>query len=142
MAVQESTSKHIRIALADDNKEMLDIVIELLGPEFVLVGTFADGRAFVDAVTELKPEIGILDISMPIMNGIEAAVEVRRLGLETKIVFLTVNEDPDFVRAAFESGGIAYVVKRRMATDLNEALREACAGRRFISTGCALSEPA
>ncbi len=136
MAVQENTSEHFRLVIAEDNGEMRDAVIRLLGSEFDLVGAVGDGRALVDAVVELKPDIGIIDISMPIMNGIEAATEIRKRGSKMKIVFLTVNEDSDFVRAAFESGGTAYVVKRRMANDLITALREALNGRKFVSAGC------
>ena len=136
MAVLENTPKRFRIVLADDNKEMRDEVIQLLGPEFVLVGEVADGRALVDVVMKTKPDIGIIDISMPIMNGIMAAAEIKRLGSEMKIIFLTVNEDCDFVRAAFETGASAYVVKRQMASDLPLALQETLAGHEFVSPGC------
>jgi DNA-binding NarL/FixJ family response regulator len=66
-------------------------------------------------VSELEPDVGIIDISMPIMNGILAAAEIRKRGSTMKLVFLTVNEDRDFVQAAFESGASGYVVKRQMA---------------------------
>lgn len=130
----------VRVALADDNTKMRDAVIHVLGPEFVTVSSVSDGRAFVDAVMELKPDIGILDISMPIMNGIEAANELKRLGSDVKIVFLTVNEDQDFVRAAFDAGACAYVLKRQLATDLRAALDETIAGGIFTSSGCDFGE--
>lgn len=140
MDVHEKKSELFRVALADDNKEMRDTVIRLLGPEYVVVSAVADGGAFVNAVSELKPDVGILDISMPIMNGIEAATELQRLGTDTKIVILTVNEDRDFVRAAFDAGASAYVAKRQLTTDLRIALVEALAGRDFVSSGCDFAE--
>ena len=132
------TVKRIRVILADDNKEMLDTVAELLesASEFDIVGTFADGRALVDAALELKPDVAVIDISMPIMNGIMAAAEIKRLGSTMDIIFLTVNEDCDFVRAAFEIGASGYVVKRKMASDLKVAIYACLAGRRFVSSGC------
>lgn len=124
--------------IADDNKEMRDVVRRIVSSEFDVVTAVSDGRALVDAVFELDPEIGIIDISMPILNGIQAAAEIKNRGSKIKLVFLTVNEEDDFVRAAFESGASCYVVKRKMATDLRLALNEALAGRTFISAGCEL----
>ena len=127
--------KLFRVILADDNKDMLDTIAAVLEPaaEFDIVTTVADGKALVDAVFELKPDIGIIDISMPIMTGIEAVGEIRKVDPDMKIVFLTVNEDRDFVEAAFEAGGNSFVIKRRMASDLLLGLRAALAGHRFVS---------
>lgn len=124
-----------RVIIADDNKEMRDTVCRILSPEFEVVSAVADGRALVDAVSEFKPDVGIIDISMPILNGIQAAAEIKSSGSQMKVVFLTINEDDDFVRAAFESGASGYVVKRQMASDLAVALKEALAGRKFVSAG-------
>jgi DNA-binding NarL/FixJ family response regulator len=140
MAADQIQAKRIRVILADDNKEMRDTVVRLLESEFDVVSSVADGRALVDAVTELRPDVGIIDISMPIMNGISAVAEIKRLGSAMKVIFLTVNEDSDFVRAAFETGASGYVVKRQMASDLPTALRETLAGRNFTSPGCELLE--
>ena len=134
MVVNQEHPKPITVILADDNEAMRDMVAQLLPPRFEVISTVADGRALIDAVSALKPDVGIVDISMPIMNGIEAAVEIGKLGLDVKIVFLTVNEDSDFVQAAFDAGGNSYVVKRKMASDLLLGLREALAGRRFVSS--------
>ena len=136
MAVEQPIRNRSRVVIADDNKEMRDTVIRLLAPEFEVVVAVSDGRALVDAVEEFKPDIGIIDISMPIMNGIQAATEIRRHGSLMKVIFLTVNEDRDFVRAAFESGASCYVVKRQMASDLPTALGAALANQRFVSAGC------
>ena len=128
----EKTPNRIRIVLADDNKEMLDTVSELLEsvPEFDIVATVAYGKALVDAALELNPDIGIVDISMPIMNGIMAAAEIKRLGSKMRIIFLTVNEDRDYERAAFEAGASGYVVKRKMTSDLKAAIYACVACRR------------
>lgn len=138
MHVDHNKLNRLRVILADDNKEMRDTVVRLLESttEFDIVGTVADGRALVEATIELRPDIGIVDISMPVMNGIIATSEIQKLGSEIKIIFLTVNEDSDFVRAAFEAGASGYVVKRQMASDLHFAISEALAGRTFVSAGC------
>ena len=126
----------LRVLVADDNPDMRKTVAHLLEEEFDVVGIVADGRSLVEAASRLKPNIGIVDISMPLMSGIEAAKEIKRSGLEMKIVFLTVNEDPDFVRAALEAGGSGYVIKRKMLTDLVQAVKETGAGRTFVSACC------
>ncbi len=140
MAVNEKQTNRVRVLVADDNTAVRDTVIQILGDEFEVVGAVADGRALVDAEDKLRPDIGIIDISMPLMNGLIAAAEIRKRGSDMKIVFLTVNEDCDFVRAAFEAGALAYVVKRQMATDLIIALKEAMSGRKFVSAGFDLGE--
>ena len=132
----KANTPRLRVLLADDNPEMLDAVRSVLDRKFEIVGTARDGQELIDAESVLQPEIGILDISMPVMNGIKAAREIARRGSRMKVVFLTVNEGRDFVRAAFECGGSAYVLNRQMATDLNLALEETIAGRRFVSPGC------
>ena len=115
---------------------MLEAVRTVLGTEYDIVGAVNDGLELVKAEASLEPDIGIVDISMPVMNGIAAAGEIAKRGSAMKIIFLTVNEDCDFVRAAFETGGFAYVIKRQMASDLPNALKETLAGRRFVSPGC------
>lgn len=140
MTVDHDLKKSVRVILADDNKEMRDTVRRLLAPEFEVVGSVADGQALVDAVALLEPEIGIIDISMPIMNGIQAVGVIGSKGSAMKSIFLTVNEDSDYVRAAFEKGASAYVIKRQMASDLPIALKEVLAGHTFVSPGCELPE--
>ena len=140
MVVELEGAKSYRVVLADDNEAMRDALASHLGPEYVLVGSVTDGRALVDAALTLGPDIGIVDISMPVMNGIAAASEITRRGSKMKMIFLTVNEDADFVRAAFEAGASAYVVKRRMATDIPNALTAVLRGDMFISPNCGLTE--
>ena len=84
----------------------------------------------------MKPDLCVVDISMPIICGIEAATKLKDSGSAAKIVFLTVHEDPDFLRAALETGALGYVVKSRMASELSGAIRGALAGRLFVSPCC------
>jgi DNA-binding NarL/FixJ family response regulator len=120
--------------LADDHKEMRDNVVRLLEREFEILDPVEDGRALLEAASKLKPDVCLLDISMPIVNGIEAATKLRERGATAKIIFLTIHEDPDFVQAALKTGASGYVVKRQMGSDLCTAVKEALAGRIFISS--------
>ncbi len=123
----------IRVLLADDHEAMLDRVASLLATECDVVGTATDGQQALDAARELKPDILVLDISMPVMNGIETAHRLKEAGAETRIVFLTVHDDPDFAREALEAGALGYVIKQRIASDLMIAINEVCAGHSFVS---------
>ena len=122
-----------RILLADDHKAMRERVVHLLEEEFEILGAFEDGLAMVDAAERLKPDLCLLDISMPILNGIEVANELRQDGSTAKIIFLTIHEDPDFVQAALNTGASGYVVKSRIASDLVAAVRQVLAGQKFVS---------
>lgn len=128
-----TTENRLRVILADDSPEIVDAVTTILGDEIEIVRTVSDGRSLVDGVEELVPDIGIVDISMPIMNGIKATAEITRKALPTKVIFLTVHEKPDLVSAALASGGLGYVSKGRMFKDLKLAIHEAMAGRSFVS---------
>ena len=99
----------------------------------------ADGDALVRASAQLKPDVCVIDISMPQLNGIDAAIKMRENGSEAKVVFLTVNEDSDFVRAALRTGALGYVLKSRMASDLCGAINGAISGRLFVSPSCIFS---
>jgi DNA-binding NarL/FixJ family response regulator len=123
-----------RILLADDHQEMRDRVVRLLGNEFEIVGAFGDGQALVEAARKLKPDVCLIDISMPGLNGIEAAIEIKTNGSSSKVIFLTVHEDPDFVQAALKTGALGYVIKRRLASDLRVAINQVLAGNAFISS--------
>ena len=123
-----------RILLADDHKEMRDRVKRHLEKEFEVLDSVESGIALLDSVEKLKPDICLLDISMPILNGSETANRLKRSGSTARIVFLTIHEDLDFVRAALNTGALGYVVKHRMVSDLRLAIKEALAGRIFISS--------
>jgi DNA-binding NarL/FixJ family response regulator len=122
-----------RILLADDHQKMRDFLTQLLEPEFEIVGAVADGRSFLEAAQKLKPDLCLLDISMPIIDGIKAAAQLKGSGSKTKILVLTVQDDEDFVRASFNNGASGYVIKSRIAADLIVALKEVLDGRRFLS---------
>jgi DNA-binding NarL/FixJ family response regulator len=128
-----------RILLADDHKGIRDRAVRLLEPEFEVIGTVGDGCELLKASSQMKPDVCVIDISMPQVNGIEAAIQLRESGTAAVIVFLTVNEDPDFVRAALNTGALGYVVKSRMATDLCAAVRDAIGGHLFVSPSCTFS---
>ena len=122
-----------RVLLADDHEEFLEVEAKLLEPEFDVTTTARDGKAAFEETTRLRPDILVLDITMPIYSGMETARLLRAAGSLAKVVFLTVHGDPDFVRAGFEAGASGYVVKSRLAADLIPALREVAAGRQFVS---------
>jgi DNA-binding NarL/FixJ family response regulator len=130
--------ERFRVLLADDHIEFLRVTVCLLEPEFEVVGTVGDGQTLLDETASREPDLLVLDISMPVLNGIEAARRLKAVGSRAKIVFLTVNEDPDYVRAALAVGAHGYVFKSRLACDLPLALREVFAGRSFVSPVIAL----
>ena len=125
--------KRTRVLLADDHEAMLDRVKRLLEKEFQVVGTVGDGQAALEAVAELRPDVLVLDISMPVLSGMQAALRLKQKKTKVKIVFLTVHEDPDFAREALATGALGYVVKPRLVSDLLVAIKEALAGRSFVS---------
>ena len=119
---------------------MLAQVVKQLTGTFEIVGSVANGLDLLQAAARLKPEVVVLDITMPDLDGIEMARQLRRAGCRAKLVFLTVHDDPDYVHAAVQAGGSAYVVKSRLASDLVTAIREALAGRRFVSPTISMKE--
>jgi DNA-binding NarL/FixJ family response regulator len=129
----ENVNGPVRVLIADDNTAMLETIVRVVKDHFQVVGTVGDGQAVLDAADALEPDILILDISMPIVDGIEAAHCLKDHGSHTKIVFLTVHDDPDFVSRSLEAGALGYVIKARLGTDLVFAIREALAGRSFVS---------
>jgi DNA-binding NarL/FixJ family response regulator len=123
----------IRVVLADDYQQMIATVCHTLGDEFEVVGTAENGKQAVDAVLRLSPDALIIDISMPVLNGLEAAKQLQTSESRAKIIFLTVYESPDFIDAALSAGASGYVTKVRLFTDLVPAIHEAMLERIFIS---------
>lgn len=119
--------------MADDHQEMRDRIVQHLSDEFEVLGSVDNGEAVLDAEARMRPDLFVLDISMPALDGIETAHQLRERGSNSKIVFLTVHEDQDFLEAALDAGGSAYVVKSRMTSDLIPAIEAAMDGRLFIS---------
>jgi len=122
-----------RVLIADDLPPVLAAVASLLEGTFDVVAMESDGRAALNAALKLEPALVVLDISMPILSGIEVALELKRLGNNAKVVFLTVHEDVDILQTCRAAGGLGYVVKVRMDSDLIPAMEEALAGREFTS---------
>lgn len=136
----ETPQKPARLLIVDDHPPLVRQVAQLLQEEFDVVGTLTSGAGLDLAVTELHPELIILDITLPGANGIELARRLTARGCPARIVFLTVHADADFARESFAAGGIGYVVKPRLGSDLLPALRAAQAGRRFLSPCAELAE--
>jgi DNA-binding NarL/FixJ family response regulator len=122
-----------RILLADDHKEMRERVKGLLAPEFDVVGVVGCGQELLTAESTMQPDVCVVDISMPIICGIDVANRLKAAGSRAKVIFLTVHEDADFLQAALETGALGYVVKSRLASDLRNAIKDVLVGRLFIS---------
>lgn len=119
--------------LADDHRPMLDRITTLLADDFSVIGAVTDGDELVDAAGALRPDVIVLDISMPRVNGLDAAARIASRGALPRIVCLTAHEEPDYLRAAMDAGALAYVTKTRLAADLVPAIRAALEGKRFVS---------
>ena len=122
-----------RVFLADDQEEMLQTVAQVLEGQFKVVGTAEDGERAFELAPSLSPDVLVLDISMPVMDGIEVASRLRNQGSKAKVVFLTVHDDTDFVKAAMSAGALGYVLKPCLATDLVPAIWRALEGNTFVS---------
>jgi DNA-binding NarL/FixJ family response regulator len=123
------------ILLADDNSAIIDHVSSLLAAddEYEVVGALSNGAAVLPEYERLRPDVIVLDISMELVSGIDVAQRLRDCGCHSKIVFLTVHEDADFVTAAMGAGGSAYVVKARLGMDLIPAIYAALCNKFFVS---------
>ncbi|GKS56929.1 DNA-binding response regulator [Nitrospira sp.] len=122
-----------RLLLADDHTLFVEALQKVLEPEFDLIGAVGDGRALLEAAPRLMPDIILLDLSMPLLNGIDAAQQLRRLVPEAKLVFLSMHGDPTYVTEAFRAGASGYVLKRASATELVQAIRTALRGHLYVS---------
>ena len=125
--------KRARIILADDHTMMLEAVKNLLEPEFEVVGTFADGLAVVEAAPALRPDVVVLDIGMPTLNGLSAGQRLKQLLPTTNLIYLTMNQDPDLAAEAFRLGASAYLVKTSAACELVQAIRDSLLGRTYVT---------
>ena len=129
-----------RVLLADDHPAMLALTADALAGECLVVGSVGDGYELLAEAERLHPDVIVLDITMPRLDGIEAARQLRRSQRPARLVFLTVHEDADYARAALDAGGLGYVVKTRLASDLLPAIRAALADQSFISPAVRLDE--
>ena len=123
----------IRVLLADDNGAMLAGLREELGKEFDVAGTVENGEDAVREVLRLDPDVLVLDINIAGLNGLQVATRLRDVHPCTKILFLTIHEQPEYISAAFSVGACGYVTKRRLASDLSRAIREIFEGQTFLS---------
>jgi NarL family two-component system response regulator LiaR len=120
--------------LADDSEQILRAVARLLDPQFEVIGSVLNGEQAIEGALRLKPDVLVLDIMMPVMDGLEAARCLKKVGAPTKIVFLTGLEDHAIMETAMEAGGNGYVFKSQLLTDLPLAIHAVLAGRSFLST--------
>jgi DNA-binding NarL/FixJ family response regulator len=123
------------LLLLDDNPAILEMLREILAANYTVVAALSTGTAVLDQVSSLNPDVLISDISLGDISGFKVATHLRDLGDSTKIVFLSVHEDVDFVDAAFDLGASGYVFKSRIYEDLSKAIDVVLRGGRFISPG-------
>ena len=122
-----------RVLIADDHNMLLGAFEKLLSSECEIVGTASDGRTLVAEAQRLKPDVVVLDIAMPLLNGLDAGRQIKQLRKAVKLVFVTMNEDSDLAAEAFRAGASAYLLKRSAASELLVAIREVMKGRSYVT---------
>jgi DNA-binding NarL/FixJ family response regulator len=125
----------LRIILADDNPAFLRELTSLVGGQFDVVATAADGKSALELVRRYKPDLVVLDLHMPVLNGIEVAGELAKNPPSPPVVICSVETDPEIVEAARQAGAVAYVFKARIEKDLILAVKSALQGKPFVSPG-------
>jgi DNA-binding NarL/FixJ family response regulator len=125
--------KRPRVLLADDHRLLREAFTQLLQADCDVVGAVGDGRALLAAAVELQPDVVLLDIAMPLLNGLDAARQLKRLMPRVKIIFLTVSEDPELAADAFRTGASGYLLKNSAASELIQAIKEAIQGRSYVT---------
>ena len=128
-----TTIRRIRVLLADDHMVVLEGLRRVLEPECEIVGTVTDGRALLAAAEKVKPDAVVADISMPLLNGIDAMRQIRKTDRNVKVVFLTMHADVSYAAEALEAGGSGFILKTSAAEELLFAIREAMKGRRYVT---------
>jgi DNA-binding NarL/FixJ family response regulator len=123
-----------RIVIADDHTLVAELCKKLLETEFDVVGTVSDGRALVRAASELKPDVIVVDVAMPILNGLDAGKQVREMLPAVKVVYLTMNPDVEVAAEAFRRGAHGYLLKTCAASELVLAVRDVLRGKSYISS--------
>jgi DNA-binding NarL/FixJ family response regulator len=141
--------KRPRVLLADDHRLLREAFSQLLAPGCDVVGAVGDGRALLAAARDLRPDIVVLDIAMPLLNGLEAARQLKGMMPEVGLIFLTVSEDPDLAAEAFRAGASGYLLKNSAASELFKAIQEVSQGRSYVTplatqglVGSLIREPA
>ena len=123
----------MRLIVVDDHPQIISTVTELLRGNYDIVATSGTGSEAIEAIAAFKPDAVVLDISIPGLSGLEVAQRLKTIHSHTRIVFLTVHADPDYVKEAFAAGANGYVLKSDLLADLPKALKQAFAGDHFIS---------
>ncbi len=126
-----------RILLADDHTFLLQACEKMLEPDFEIPAVFTDGRSLVESAQALKPDAIVLDIGMPLLNGLDASRELKKLIPGVKLIFLTMYPDADLARAALRAGASAYLLKTSAASELVKAINEALRGRVYVTPAIA-----
>jgi DNA-binding NarL/FixJ family response regulator len=121
------------VILADDHRLLREAFAQLLAAECDVVGAVGDGRALLEAARELQPDVVVIDVAMPLLNGLDAARQLLRELPGTKVIFLTMSEDPDVAAEAFRAGASGYLLKNSAAAELLQAIREVSQGRSYVT---------
>ena len=125
--------KRPRVLLADDHQMLLDALKELLEPKYEVVGLVTDGRAVLKVAEKLRPDIIVLDIAMPQLNGLDAGRQLKQSMPSVKLIFMTMNEDPYLVGEAFRAGASAFLLKQAAGLELDEAITEVLKGGSYVT---------
>jgi DNA-binding NarL/FixJ family response regulator len=125
--------KRPRLLLADDHPIVIAGLRDVLGSQFEIVGTAGDGRTLVESASVLKPDVILLDISMPLLNGLTAARQIKTQLPKVKLIFLTMHVEADYVKEAFRAGASGYILKRSVASELVAAIKEVLKGRAYLT---------
>ena len=135
MSEKKRFSKRPRILLADDHPLMLEGIRAVLAPHYEIAGTMSDGRALVEAALRLKPDLIVVDITMPQLNGIDAAIQIKTSLPGIKLLFVSMHSSSVYVRAALDAGGNGYVLKSAVLEELLDAVQSVLRGRVYVSRG-------
>ena len=122
-----------RLLMADDHLMLLDAFKALLEADFDIVGMVTDGRSLLDEFSRLNPDVVLLDIAMPLLNGLDAGRQLKARRRSVKLIYLTMNPDPDLAGEALRLGASGYVLKSSAAQELKQAIQEALRGRSYIT---------
>lgn len=122
-----------RVMLADDHTMLVEAFRKLLEPQFEVVGAVSDGRALVETAPQLKPDVIVVDVAMPLMNGLEAGLRLKESMPAVKLIFLTMNEDPDLAIEAIRSGASGYLLKNSAASELIHAIQMALKEKSYVT---------
>jgi len=133
MRPENNTLRRPRVLLADDHQMLLDALKRVVEPRCEVVGTVSDGRALLKAATRLQPDIVVLDIAMPQLNGLDAARHLKPNMPKVKLIFMTMNEDPDLVGEAFRAGASAFLLKQAAAFELMDAIEKVLKGGSYVT---------